>query len=120
MIHIVLHFVIPVIIALMFYKTYWKLAAVVMISTMLVDLDHLFTTPIYDPDRCSIGFHPLHTLPAIIIYLGMFAAPLMQSLLSISEKSKKHMRTVHLVGAGLLIHMALDWIDCVNATNIFW
>ena len=34
-----------------------------MMATMLVDLDHLFADPIYDPDRCSIGFHPLHQYP---------------------------------------------------------
>lgn len=113
MTHIVLHVVVPVIIALLFYRIHWKLAAVVMISTMLVDLDHLFATPIYDPERCSIGFHLLYTLPAILIYIVMFAAPLVQSLQSISEKSEKHIRTVHLVGAGFLIHMVLDWNDCL-------
>lgn len=113
MIHIVLHFVIPMIIALLFYKSNWKLSAVVMISTMLVDLDHLFATPIYDPDRCSIGFHPLHTLPAIVIYVFLFVAPLIPAVQSISDKQKMLIQTVHLAGAGLLIHMALDWIDCI-------
>ena len=36
---------------------------------MFVDLDHLLANPIYDPCRCSIGFHPLHNYFAIVIYL---------------------------------------------------
>lgn len=113
MIHIVLHFVIPVIIALLFYRSGWKMAALLMISTMLVDLDHLFATPIYDPDRCSIGFHPLHTIPAILIYVVLFTGPLVAVTKSIAKKYIKSLRRIHLVGLGLLIHMALDWIDCI-------
>ena len=36
-------------------------------ATMLVDLDHLLATPLYNPDRCSLGFHPLHTTLPIIV-----------------------------------------------------
>ena len=71
-------------------------------STMLVDLDHLLANPIYDPTRCSIGFHPLHTEIPIFIYL----------LLSFFPKTR-------LIGLGLLIHMALDSIDC-QFTNGIW
>ena len=39
-----------------------------MIATMLVDIDHLLATPIYDPLRCSIGYHPLHQLLPIAGY----------------------------------------------------
>jgi hypothetical protein len=51
--------------------------------------------PIYDPDRCSIGFHPLHSWPAIAAYAG----------LSLPSRTR-------LIGVGLLIHMALDALDC--------
>ena len=34
----------------------------------VVDLDHLLAEPVYDAARCSIGFHPLHTWPAMIAY----------------------------------------------------
>ncbi len=62
---------------------------------MVIDLDHLLADPIYDPNRCSIGFHPLHSYPAAVIYvLMMFSA-----------------RT-RVIGAGLLIHLGLDLIDC--------
>lgn len=62
---------------------------------MLVDLDHLLAVPMYDPQRCSIGFHPLHSYPAIVIYLFMMVFP-----------------KTRLVGIGLVLHMALDYLDC--------
>jgi hypothetical protein len=64
---------------------------------MLVDLDHLLSTPIFDPNRCSIGFHPLHTLPAMVMYAVMLAYP-----------------KTRIVGIGLLFHMLTDWIDCLG------
>lgn len=66
-----------------------------MIATMAVDLDHLLADPIYDPNRCSIGFHPLHSYPAIAVYIIMLFFP-----------------KVRMAGIGLIIHMALDYIDC--------
>ena len=67
----------------------------VMWLTMLVDLDHLLATPIYDPLRCSIGFHPLHDERLVAVYvLLLFWKP------------------CRLIGLGLLIHMALDSLDC--------
>ena len=39
----------------------------------LIDLDHLLADPVYAPDRCSIGFHPLHTAPAVVL-LGLGAS----------------------------------------------
>lgn len=71
-------------------------------STLLVDLDHLLANPIYDPTRCSMGFHPLHTELPLIIYM----------VLSFFPKTR-------LIGLGLLIHMALDSIDC-QFTNGIW
>lgn len=66
MIHILLHFAVPLLVALAFYRDRWKNATLIMVATMLVDLDHLLADPIYDPQRCSIGFHPLHTILAIL------------------------------------------------------
>lgn len=63
---------------------------------MLVDLDHLLADPIYDPDRCSIGFHPLHSYPAILIYVIMLFFP-----------------KTRIVGLGLVMHMILDYLDCL-------
>jgi len=75
-----------------------------MVSTMLVDLDHLLANPIYDPGRCSIGFHPLHTFFPILVYAG----------LAFIKKYR-----FHYIGIGLIIHMALDSIDC-QLTNGVW
>lgn len=61
-----------------------------------IDLDHLLADPIYAPDRCSIGFHPLHTAPAMVVY-GALTIP----------------RPTRLLGIGLLIHIGLDLIDCL-------
>lgn len=66
-----------------------------MVITMLVDLDHLLATPLFDPNRCSIGFHPLHSYYAIVVYAVMALVP-----------------KTRLVGIGLLIHMLLDGTDC--------
>jgi len=66
-----------------------------MMATTAVDLDHLLASPIYDPNRCSIAFHPLHTWPAIAIYFALIFP-----------------KWTRLVGIGLVIHMVLDWVDC--------
>jgi len=68
----------------------------ILASTMLVDLDHLLASPIYDPTRCSIGFHPLHGYIPIGFY----------GLLLLHKYSR-------VVGLGLMIHMLLDITDCV-------
>ena len=96
-VHIVFHAVIPLVIALLFWRKRWKHAFIVMFATMLVDLDHLLADPIYDPNRCSIGFHPLHTAPAIGAYV----------LLTVPGATR-------LVGLGLTTHMLWDAADCVR------
>jgi len=95
MFHLLLHFLVPLIIAWLFFRDNWQKALLIMLLTMVVDIDHFLATPIYDPLRCSIGFHPLHQLPVILVYLGIcFIKP------------------IRLVGIGLMIHMILDSIDC--------
>jgi len=113
MTHIILHVIIPLLIALLFYRSRWRNATLIMIATMLVDADHFLADPIYDPNRCSIGFHPLHTTPAIVFYMVMFALPLFLMWREDLQKFHSAARIVHLAGLGLLIHMALDWIDCL-------
>jgi hypothetical protein len=77
MLHIALHIAVPVLVALVLYRRHWRQATLTLIGTMLVDLDHLFADPIYDPERCSIGFHPLHTAPAIMLYFVLLLLPLL-------------------------------------------
>jgi len=67
----------------------------IMMATMAVDLDHLLAVPIYDPNRCSIGYHPLHSYYAIGLYVILLFFP-----------------KTRIVGVGLVIHMILDYLDC--------
>lgn len=108
MIHIALHFIVPLLTALAFYRGRWYHATGVMVATMVVDADHLLANPVYDPERCSIGFHPLHTAPAIAVYVALLVLPLLIG----TERSG--WRVLHWVGVGLVIHMALDGLDCVG------
>ena len=57
MLHLALHVLVPLLVALAFYRARWRQTLLILVATMLVDLDHLVADPIYDPDRCSIGFH---------------------------------------------------------------
>lgn len=111
--HVALHFIIPLLVALAFYRSRWRSTTLIMIATMLVDSDHLLAVPIYDPDRCSIGFHPLHTLPAIAVYSTLFLLPLVAMRRKDAASLQSAARVSHLIGLGLLVHMALDWIDCI-------
>ncbi|MBI5422314.1 hypothetical protein HZA44_04235 [Candidatus Peregrinibacteria bacterium] len=72
-----------------------KTIAVSLVVGFLVDLDHLLANPIYDPNRCSIGFHPLHTPVAILIYMAGLMFP-----------------KTRILSAGLLVHMLADAVDC--------
>ena len=91
-----LHFVTPGIIAVLFYQKKWQSAGLIMLLTVIVDLDHLLADPVFDPTRCSIDFHPLHSYPAILAYCLMTAVP-----------------KFRLVGLGLLLHMGIDLTDCI-------
>ncbi|MDA9232107.1 DUF6122 family protein [Porticoccaceae bacterium] len=102
MFHIALHFMVPALVVGLFFRRNWTVAYLILVGTMLVDLDHLLASPIYSPSRCSIGFHPLHQLGFIGVYL----------LLCMLPKTR-------ILGIGLVIHMALDAIDC-QVTNGLW
>lgn len=112
MLHVFLHVAVPVFVALVFYRRRWRQAALILVATIVVDLDHLLANPIYDPERCSIGFHPLHTVPAIAVYAVLFALPLLIGRKPNGAGLRPAARTIHLIGLGLLIHMGLDWGDC--------
>lgn len=96
-IHYFLHLGLPFFIAYLFFKRDWKKAYVLFLLTMLVDLDHLFTTPFFDPNRCSIQFHPLHTYYAMGVYIVFLFLK----------------KPFNLIGIGLLLHMLTDLIDCL-------
>ncbi len=68
----------------------------IMWAAILIDVDHLLADPVFDPERCSISFHPLHTYWAMAVYLlFLFFKPL------------------RILGIGLLIHILADWSDCL-------
>ncbi len=114
MTHIVLHVLVPLLVARACYRGRWRNATVIMVATLIVDADHLLADPIYDPNRCSIGFHPLHTVPAILAYVALAVLPLRVGGKTRAFDSHPTARVVHLMGLGLLIHMALDWTDCMG------
>ena len=94
--HLLLHIIVPGLVAWLFFRKTWRKTGFILVATYLVDIDHLLATPIYDPDRCSIGFHPLHTYWAIGGYiLLLFFKP------------------TRIIALGLLIHMGLDYLDCL-------
>ena len=95
LIHLILHILVPATVARLAFPSYWRRAWLIMMLTMAVDIDHLVAEPIFDPQRCSIGFHPLHTYPAMLGYALMLAIP-----------------RLRLPAYGLIIHMILDGIDC--------
>ena len=95
-VHYFLHLVFPVVIAYVFFRGNWKKAYLIMLATMLVDLDHIFADPLFDPNRNSIGFHPLHTYPMISLY----------ALGTIFLKGN-----YRIIAIGLLFHMFTDFQD---------
>jgi len=95
-VHYGLHFLFPGLIAWVFFKKQWKKAWFIMLATMLIDLDHLLATPIFDPNRCSINFHPLHSYYAIVVYVGLL-----------------FYKKTRIIAIGLILHILTDWQDCM-------
>jgi len=94
--HLISHVLVPTGIAYALkIEKGWESTTLTYLSTNLVDLDHLVTNPVYDPNRCSINYHPLHSENTIFGY----------SILALHPQTRD-------VGTGLLIHMGLDYIDC--------
>lgn|SRR5690554_3781261 len=96
LVHYSLHFAVPGLIAFVFFREYWVRAWLIMIATMLIDLDHLLADPIFDPNRCSINFHPLHTYWALGIYIGLL-----------------FFKKTRVIAVGLVFHLFTDYIDCL-------
>ncbi|MAP72925.1 MAG: hypothetical protein CMJ55_01515 [Planctomycetaceae bacterium] len=100
--HLSLHFLIPGVVASVFFRSQWRKAYIFMVATMLIDVDHLLSNPIFDPNRCSIGTHPFHE-PILMPFFLM---------LCLFPRSRW-------IGLGLVIHMFLDSLDC-QVTNGVW
>ena len=95
--HLAAHVLLPGLVAWLCFRSRLRVAWLIMLATMVVDLDHLLADPIFDPERCSIGFHPLHSYPAIAVYAAALAV-----------------KPLRIAAAGLLIHMLVDGSDCIR------
>ena len=95
-VHYGIHLLAPLLIALIFFKNNWQKAFLIMIATMLIDLDHLLASPIFDANRCSIYYHPLHSYYAIGIYITLV-----------------FIKKTRLLGIGFCVHIIADWCDCL-------
>ena len=97
-IHYSSHLLVPFVFARLFWKENWFKAGLIMMATMFIDIDHLFADPVFDPGRCSIGFHPLHTIWAGLFYGSLLLVP--------SWK-------VRALSVGGVWHLCTDFIDCL-------
>ena len=102
LIHYFLHFGFPIIIAFVFFRKDWKKVYLILLATMLVDLDHFLVSPIFEANRCGFGFHYLHTYYAMAVYVVLlfFRKPF------------------RIIGIGLLFHMLTDLIDCLFSYHL--
>lgn len=96
LVHYSLHFLVPGLIAFVFFKEQWVRAWLILLATMLIDLDHLLADPIFDPNRCSINFHPLHTYWALAVYIVLL-----------------FFKKTRIIAIGLIFHLLTDYIDCL-------
>lgn len=94
---------IVLILALAFYEKLrfkrmpnWKNISLLVFASQLIDFDHLLATPIYDPLRCSINFHPLHSWYMFPVYVA-------------GVLFKKY--SYFFIAIGL--HLVLDYFDCM-------
>lgn len=94
--HYGIHFLVPIAIGLLFFPKEKRFQTIlILLSGILIDVDHLLADLIFDPNRCSIGFHPLHSYWAIGIYAMML----------IPKKTR-------IFGLAFLIHILADSVDC--------
>lgn len=68
----------------------------ILLAGIIIDIDHVLADPLFDPNRCSINFHPLHTYWAIALYVVML----------IPKKTR-------IFGLALIIHIVADTTDCL-------
>jgi len=96
LIHYGIHFLVPILIAIWFFKGQSVKIALILLAGIIIDIDHLWATPLYDPNRCSVGFHALHSYGAILVY----------SILPF-------FKTTRIIGLALIIHIFADAMDCL-------
>lgn len=100
--HYGIHFIAPIFIAYYFYKENRFWICILLLLGIIIDLDHVLADPMFDPNRCSINFHPLHSYLAIAVYLILF----------IFKKTR-------VIGLALLLHILADTVDCLFIRSEF-
>lgn len=94
-IHYGIHFIVPIAIGFLFFKQNRTRVIFILLAGIIIDIDHLLASPIFEPNRCSIDFHLLHSYWAIAIYF----------LFLFFKKTR-------IFGIALLIHIIADVVDC--------
>lgn len=98
------HFLAPFLIAWVIARGEWKRFGAVMVAANMIDIDHLWAVPVFDPGRCSIGFHTFHGWEAAIVYCALLFIPRWWA---------------RALGAGALWHLIVDAGDCMAMTGAF-
>ena len=98
-IHYGIHFIVPILIVFIFFKEQRMKLILILWAGILIDADHLLANPIFDPERCSIGFHPLHSYWAIAAYFGLL-----------------FFKKTRIFGIALVLHIIADALDCYLGT----
>lgn len=94
-VHYGIHFMVPIAIGFLFFKEHRGNVISILLAAIVIDIDHLFAIPIFDPNRCSIDFHPLHGYWAIGVYVALLFP-----------------KKTRIFGIALLIHILADITDC--------
>ncbi|MEX0275685.1 MAG: DUF6122 family protein [Flavobacteriaceae bacterium] len=94
--HYGIHFLVPILIGYYFFPRMRTKAILILLAGICIDVDHLLAYPIFDPERCSINFHPLHSYAAIAVYLAMLC-----------------FKRTRIFGIALMIHILADVVDCL-------
>ena len=102
LVHYGLHFIFPLVIALLWPRRRWTVVYLLLLSTMLIDVDHLLAHPIFDPNRCSVGTHLLHSYPMVGFYVVMLFLP---------YERWGWPWWLRVLAVGLTLHILTDWQD---------
>ncbi|MCL6265384.1 DUF6122 family protein [Flagellimonas myxillae] len=94
--HYGIHFLVPIAIGFLCFPNHRVRISLLLMAGILIDIDHLWANPIFDPQRCSINFHPLHSYWAILVYCIL-----------------PFFRPTRIIGLALIIHIIADLVDCL-------
>lgn len=93
--HYGIHFIVPIVIGFLFFKEHRAKVIFILWAGILIDVDHVLADPIFDPNRCSINFHPLHTYWATAVYFALL-----------------FFKKTRIFGLALVLHIIADTVDC--------